>query len=234
MFTNASAAMPFAASALPALKPNHPSHNRPAPRSALAANGIAALAFVNTMLAPIATLVVWTVLDLMRTRKATAVGAATAIVVGLVAITPAAGFVSPMSSLIIGMIAAFPSYYALLYRATTRLDDSLDVLAAHGAGGIVGALLTGVFASKAWNDAGGDGLLYGNARQVGVQAIAVLATLAYSLVATFIIVKVLSLVTKLRSDSREEGMGMDFTQHGEEAYSRGEGALLLLERRNDS
>src|SRR5450759_2633273 len=104
--------------------------------SALAANGTAALAFVNTMLAPIATLVVWTMLDLVRTRKATAIGAATGIVVGLVAITPAAGFVSPMSGIIIGAIAAFPSYYVLLYRATTRLDDSLDVLAAPGAGGI--------------------------------------------------------------------------------------------------
>jgi ammonium transporter, Amt family len=202
--------------------------------SALAANGTAALAFVNTMLAPIATLVVWTMLDLVRTRKATAIGAATGIVVGLVAITPAAGFVSPMSGIIIGAIAAFPSYYVLLYRATTRLDDSLDVLAAHGAGGIVGALLTGVFASKAWNADGGDGLLYGNARQLGVQAIAILATLVYSLVGTFVIVKCISLVTKLRTEPREEGMGMDFTQHGEEAYSRGEGALLLLERRRDS
>ena len=202
--------------------------------SALAANGIAALAFANTMLAPIATLVVWTMLDLIRTRKATAVGAATGIVVGLVAITPAAGFVSPMSGVIIGAIAAIPSYYALLYRATTRLDDSLDVLAAHGVGGIVGAMLTGVFASKAWNDGGGDGLLHGNAKQLGVQAIAVLATLIYSLIATFIIVKLISLATRLRTEAREEGMGMDFTQHGEEAYSRGEGALLLLERRSES
>ncbi len=202
--------------------------------SALAANGVAALAFTNTMFAPIATLVVWTLLDLTRTRKATAVGAATGIVVGLVAITPAAGFVSPMSGILIGAIAAFPSYYALLYRARTRLDDSLDVLAAHGVGGIVGALLTGVFASKAWNAGGGDGLLYGNARQLGIQAVAILATLAYSLAGTFVIVKVISLVTKLRTAPREEGMGMDFTQHGEEAYSRGEGALLLLERKADS
>jgi ammonium transporter, Amt family len=202
--------------------------------SALAANGIAALAFVNTMLAPIATLVVWTMLDLMRTRKATAVGAATGIVVGLVAITPAAGFVGPRAGIVIGAIAAFPSYYALLYRARTRLDDSLDVLAAHGAGGITGALLTGVFAAKRWNPAGAEGLLHGNPRQVGIQAIAILATLVYSVAATFVIVKLMALVTKLRSEPREEGMGMDFTQHGEEAYSRGEGALLLLERRSES
>ena len=202
--------------------------------SALAANATAALAFTNTMLAPITTLVVWTMLDLMRNRKATAIGAATGIVVGLVAITPAAGFVSPLAAIAIGAIAAFPSYYALLYRARTRLDDSLDVFAAHGVGGAVGALLTGVFASKAWNGAGADGLLYGNGRQLGIQAIAILATLVYSSVMTLVIVKMIALVMRLRAETREEGLGMDFTQHGEEAYSRGEGALLLLERRGDS
>ena len=114
--------------------------------SALGANSGAALAFANTMLAPTATLVVWTLLDLQRTRKVTAVGAATAIVVGLVAITPAAGLISPISAIILGAIAAAPSYFGLLWRARTRLDDSLDVVAAHGVGGTVGALLTGVFA----------------------------------------------------------------------------------------
>ena len=106
--------------------------------SALAANGIASLAFTNTMLAPAATLLVWTLLDLFRSGKATAVGAATAIVVGLVAITPAAGFVGPLAGLALGAIAAFPSYFAILFRARTRLDDSLDVIAAHGVGGIGG------------------------------------------------------------------------------------------------
>ena len=201
--------------------------------SALAANATAALAFTNTMLAPIATLVVWTLADLMRSKKATAIGAATGIVVGLVAITPAAGFVSPISAIVIGAIAALPSYFALVYRATTRLDDSLDVVAAHGVGGITGALLTGVFASKAWNASGGDGLIYGNVRQLGVQAVAIVATLVYSAVATLVIIKVVGLIMRLRAEPREEGMGMDFTQHGEEAYSRGEGALLLLERRGE-
>src|SRR5205814_4225746 len=162
--------------------------------SALGANRSAALAFVNTMLAPTATLVVWTLLDLTRTKKATAIGAASGIVVGLVAVTPAAGFISPMSAIVLGGIAAFPSYFALLYRARTRLDDSLDVVAAHGVGGIVGALLTGVLAQKTWNGGAGDGALFGNIRQLGVQAIAVLATIAYSVVATFVIVKLLSLV----------------------------------------
>src|SRR5713226_2240973 len=201
--------------------------------SALAANKSAALAFVNTMLAPTATLVVWTMLDLTRTKKATAIGAATGIVVGLVAITPAAGFISPMSSIILGAIAAIPSYFALLYRAKTRLDDSLDVVAAHGVGGIVGALLTGVLAQKTWNGGAGNGALFGDWRQLGVQAIAILATIIYSVVGTFVIVKVLSLVTSLRAEAREEGLGLDFTQHGEEAYSRGEGAILLLDGRTD-
>ena len=200
--------------------------------SALGANKAAALAFANTMLAPTATLVVWTILDLMRTKKATAIGAATGIVVGLVAITPAAGFVSPMSAILLGAIAAVPSYYALLFRARTRLDDSLDVVAAHGVGGIVGALLTGVFAEKAWSG-GAEGLLFGNARQLGIQAIAVLATIVYSGVVTLVILKVIGLAIRLRSNVREEGLGMDFTQHGEEAYSRGEGAILLLDGRSE-
>jgi len=195
--------------------------------SALGANKSAALAFVNTMLAPGATLVVWTLMDKARTKKATAVGAATGIVVGLVAITPAAGFISPFSAILLGGVAAFPSYFALLYRARTRLDDSLDVLAAHGVGGIVGALLTGVLAQKSWNGVA-DGVLFGNPRQLGIQIVAVAATIVYSVAATFVIVKGLAAVMTLRADPREEGQGLDITQHGEEAYSRGEGAILVL------
>jgi Amt family ammonium transporter len=191
------------------------------------------LAFTNTMLAPPATLVVWTILDLSRSGKATAIGAATGIVVGLVAITPAAGFISPMSAIFLGAFGAFPSYFALLYRARTRLDDSLDVVAAHGVGGIVGALLTGVLAQKSWNGGAGDGVIAGNWHQLGVQAIAVLATIIYSTVVTLIIVKALAAVTNLRTAPREEGMGLDFSQHGEEAYSRGEGAILLLDGRTE-
>jgi Amt family ammonium transporter len=195
--------------------------------SALAANGSAALAFVNTMLAPAATLVAWTLLDLARTGKATAVGAATGMVVGLVAVTPAAGFVGPLSAIALGAIAAFPSYYALLWRARTRLDDSLDVVAAHGIGGTVGALLTGVFAAKAWSGAA-DGLLFGNPRQLGIQSVAVLAAILYSAVGTFVILKLVALVSPLRVGANEEGLGLDVSQHGEEAYARGEGAILVL------
>jgi Amt family ammonium transporter len=195
--------------------------------SALAANGIATLAFVNTMLAPIATLVVWSLLDLSRTGRATAVGAATSIVVGLVAVTPAAGFVSPISALFLGAVAAVPSYFALLWRARTRVDDSLDVVAAHGVGGSVGALATGVLAQKSWNGVA-DGLLFGNSRQLAIQAAGVLATIAFSAAGTFAIIKLLAFFGAVRASARDEGLGLDVTQHGEEAYSRGEGAILVL------
>ena len=194
--------------------------------SALAANGPAALAFVNTMFAPTATLVVWTLLDLARTGRATAVGAATAIVVGLVAVTPAAGYVSPLSAILLGGVCAFPSYFALLWRARTRLDDSLDVVAAHGLGGAAGALLTGVLAQKAWG--GASGLLFGNPRQLAVQAVGVAAVAAYSAACTFGLLKLLGAFAPLRAGAREEGLGLDVTQHGEEAYTRGEGAILVL------
>jgi Amt family ammonium transporter len=197
--------------------------------SALAANASASLAFTNTMLAPAATLVMWTLLDLMRTGKATAVGAATGMVVGLVAITPAAGFVGPMAAIALGGLAAIPSYYALLWRARTRLDDSLDVVAAHGVGGTVGALLTGVFANKAWNGTV-DGLLYGNPGQLAIQAVAVLAAIAYSAIGTLVLLKLVGLVIPLRAEANDEGLGLDISQHGEEAYGSGEGAILILPR----
>ena len=185
--------------------------------SALAANGIAGLAFATTMLAPAATLVVWTFLDLMRSGKPTAVGAATAIVVGLVAITPAAGFVSPMSALLLGGLAAVPSYFGLIIRARTGLDDSLDVVAAHGVGGTVGALLTGVFAQRSLNGLA-DGLLYGNPAQMVSQAAAVGAAILYSGVMSFVLLKIIGMITPLRASDNDESAGLDITQHGEEAY----------------
>ena len=185
--------------------------------SALAASPIAGLAFVTTMLAPAGTLVVWTLLDWFRLGKSTAVGAATAIVVGLVAITPAAGFISPMNGLILGAIAAVPSYFALIIRAKTSLDDSLDVVAAHGVGGTVGALLTGVFADKALNGVF-DGAMYGNPGQVAIQATAVVTAIVYSGAVSFILLKVINLVIPIRAEATDESTGLDMTQHGEEAY----------------
>jgi Amt family ammonium transporter len=186
--------------------------------SALAASPQAGLAFVTTMLAPAATLVMWTILDAVRTGKPTSVGCATAIVVGLVAITPAAGYVSPMSAIALGAIAAFPSYFGILVRAKTSLDDSLDVVAAHGLGGTVGALLTGVFAEKALNGAF-DGALFGNPGQVLVQGAAVLAAMFYSAAGTFVVLKLIGLVMPLRATASEEAEGLDITAHGEEAYA---------------
>jgi len=194
--------------------------------SALAANESAVLAFVNTMLAPAATLVVWMAIDWKRTGKVTAVGGATGIVVGLVAVTPAAGYVGPMGALLIGALAAFPSYLAIASLSRTRTDDSLDVAAAHGVGGLVGALLTGVLARAAWG--GADGLLFGNPRQLLVQLVGVGAAMAYSGALSFALLKLIARFAPLRAADRLEGVGLDVTQHGEEAYSTGEGAILVL------
>ena len=194
--------------------------------SALSAGTTATLAFANTLLAPAATLATWTLIDLLRGGRVTAVGAATAIVVGLVVVTPAAGYISPTSAIAMGAIGAFPSYFALIYRAKTKLDDSLDVVAAHGLGGATGAILTGVFAEAAWSG-GPNGLLGGNPGQVLTQFESVLIVLAYSGTVTFVLLKALSLVMPLRLGDRHEGLGLDVTDHGEEAYTHGDGAILV-------
>ena len=194
--------------------------------SALAANSTAALAFANTLFAPAATLATWTLIDLRRGGPVTAVGAATAIVVGLVVVTPAAGHIGPASALALGALGALPSYFALIYRAKTKLDDSLDVVAAHGVGGATGAILTGVFADAAWSG-GANGWLGGNPSQLLVQITSVLIVLAYSAGGTFVILKALALVMPLRISGRVEGVGLDVTEHGEEAYTGGDGAILV-------
>ena len=197
--------------------------------SALAADGLASLAFINTLLAPAATVLVWSILDIMQTKEVTAVGCATAIVVGLVAITPAAGFVSPLSAMGIGAIAAVPSFFLILWRTRTRFDDSLDVFAAHGVGGITGALLTGVFASQAVNGSV-DGLFFGNPGQVFIQLLSIVAVLVYSGLLTFIILKGVGLITGgIRSEEKEESVGLDLSYHSEEAYAQGEGSILMLD-----
>jgi Amt family ammonium transporter len=191
--------------------------------SAVGANNTAGLAFTTTMMAPAATVVVWTLLDFMRLGRVTAVGCATAIVVGLVAITPAAGFVGPQGALIIGAVAAVPSYFCLIWRARTGMDDSLDVLAAHGIGGTVGALLTGVLADKRFNGLV-DGAFYGNTGQLTTQVIAIAAAIAYSGVVSFILLKVIGAVIPLRPSADDETAGLDITMHGEEAYVHAEGS----------
>ncbi len=186
--------------------------------SALAADGIAANAFVTTHVAAATALVTWLALEVVKNGRATAVGAATGAVIGLVAITPAAGFVTPLSAIAIGLLAAPCSFFALNYRASTKLDDTLDVFACHGVAGITGALLTGVFATKAVNPNGADGLLAGNPALLGVQAIAVLATIAFVGVGSFAIVTALRMVMTLRIPVDAEIAGIDISEHGEEAY----------------
>jgi Amt family ammonium transporter len=159
----------------------------------------------------------------MRSGKPTAVGGATAIVVGLVAITPAAGFISPMSAILLGGFAAVPSYFTLQWRAKTSLDDSLDVLAAHGVGGTVGAMLTGVFAEKALNGVA-DGALFGHPGQLLIQGAAVLAAIVYSGVMSFVLLKLIALFVPLRAASSDEAAGLDITLHGEEAYVHADGS----------
>jgi Amt family ammonium transporter len=197
--------------------------------SALSAGTTATLAFTNTLLAPAAALASWTLIDMLRGGTVTAVGAATAIVVGLVVVTPAAGYIGPMSAIVMGAIGAVPSYFALIYRAKTKLDDSLDVVAAHGTGGATGAILTGVFADAAWSG-GPNGLLAGHPAQVVTQLVSVLIVMAYSGVATFAILKALALVMPLRITGRNEKLGMDVSDHGEEAYTHGDGAILVTPR----
>ena len=184
------------------------------------------LAFTNTLLCPACTLVVWSVIDLIRGGKVTAIGAATAIIVGCVGITPAAGFVSPTWAMALGALAALPSYAAIVWRPRTRLDETLDVLAAHGLAGLTGILFIGFFAQHSWNRVS-SGLLYGHPAQLGWQVVAALAGPAYAFAATYVILRVLGLVMPLRVDGRAEAVGLDVVQHGEEAYSSGEGAILV-------
>jgi Amt family ammonium transporter len=184
------------------------------------------LAFTNTLLAPACTLAVWFVLDLVRDRRVTAIGAATAIIVGCVGITPAGGYVSPIAAMLLGALAALPSYAFIVWRPRTRVDETLDVLAAHGIAGMTGIVFIGFFAQQSWNGVS-DGLLFGDAGQLGWQVLAALATPAYAFGVTFALLKLIGLVMPLRATEREEAVGMDVVQHGEEAYVTGEGALLL-------
>jgi Amt family ammonium transporter len=184
------------------------------------------LAFTNTLLCPACTLITWFVLDLLRGRKVTAIGAATAIIVGCVGITPAGGFVSPGWAMVLGVLAALPAYAVIVWRPRTRVDETLDVLAAHGIAGFTGILFIGFFAQANWNGVS-NGLAYGNAAQLGDQALAALAAPVYAFVATFALLKVIGFFMPLRVTEREEALGLDVVSHGEEAYPTGEGAILV-------
>jgi Amt family ammonium transporter len=184
------------------------------------------LAFLNTLLCPAASVAMWMVLDAIRGRKVTAIGAATAIIVGCVLITPAGGFVSPAWALALGAAGALPCYALVAWRPRTRVDETLDVLAVHGLAGFVGILFIGFFAQEAWNGLS-DGAVYGNGEQLGDQAVAALAAPLYAFGMTFVLLKVIGLLIPLRSSEKDESLGMDVTYHGEEAYASGEGAILV-------
>ena len=184
------------------------------------------LAFVNTLLCPACTLLAWFVLDLLRGRKVTAIGAATAIVVGCVAITPSGGYVSPGWAMALGVLAALPSYAIIVWRTRTRVDETLDVLAAHGTAGLIGIVFIGFFAQKSWNGVA-DGLFYGDAGQLLDQVLAAVTVPAFAFVATYVLLRLIGLVMPLRATAHEEAIGMDVVFHGEEAYVSGEGALLI-------
>lgn len=194
--------------------------------SGLSTGHSSVLAFVNTLLAPACTLVVWFILDLVRDRQITAVGAATAIVVGAVGITPAAGYISPTYAMLLGALAALPSYAFITWRPRSRLDESLDVLGAHGLAGLTGILFIGLFAQVSWNGVS-NGLLFGHPAQLTWQVIAALAGPAYAFLGTVVILKLVGMVLPLRAEPLDEAIGMDIIEHGEQAYTDSEGAILV-------
>ncbi|HEY9723943.1 MAG TPA: ammonium transporter [Oscillatoriaceae cyanobacterium] len=177
--------------------------------SALSIDGIATLAFVTTHTAAAAGACTWMAFDHFRHRKVTVIGAVSGMVAGLVAITPAAGYVSPMAALAFGALSAVACYVAQHWKDWAAIDDTLDAFTVHGVGGILGALLTGVFACKALNPGGANGLLYGNPHQLVVQAIAVAATVAFSAGSTFVILKAIAAFKGLRVQRAVELQGLD-------------------------
>jgi Amt family ammonium transporter len=186
--------------------------------SALAADGIAANAFVTTNTASAAAALSWMFMEWKHTGKPTMLGVATGAVAGLVAITPGAGFVGPISAIIIGAVAGIVCYYAVVMKTRLGYDDSLDVVGVHGVGGTWGALATGLFASTAVNAGGADGLFFGNAAQLWPQILSILATWIYAGVGTWIILKILDATMGLRVSDEDEQMGLDLSQHNEAGY----------------
>ncbi len=187
--------------------------------SALAAGALASSAFTATHLATCAAVLSWVAAEWVHRGKPTTLGAASGAVAGLVAVTPAAGYVGPMSAILIGLGAGIVCYLAVLAKVKMGYDDSLDVVGVHCVGGVWGALATGLFATKAVNAAGGDGLFFGNPGQLGIQALAVLVTLIFSFVVSWILLKILDATMGLRVSTDEEVAGLDISEHQEAGYS---------------
>jgi len=184
--------------------------------SALAANGLAVSAVVVTNTAAASAALMWMLLSWLH-RRPSVLGVATGAVVGLVAITPASGFVGPLSAIAIGGIASVISYYMIVLRMHFRIDESLDAFACHGMGGAWGAIATGIFAQKAINPAGANGLLFGNPGLVSTQFIAVAVTAAFSFIVTYVLATLIDLFVGLRVTANEELVGLDISQHAESA-----------------
>lgn len=186
--------------------------------SAIASGALATTAFVATNTAAASGMLGWLVLDMVFKGKPTAIGAITGAVAGLVAITPACGFVTPVAAIFIGLGVAGVCYWALTQRVKWGLDDSLDAFSVHGVGGIFGALMTGVFATTAVNAAGNNGLLYGNPSLLWIQFVGVVATILFSAVVTFVVLKLIDLTMGIRSSNEHQHEGLDLVEHGEKGY----------------
>jgi ammonium transporter, Amt family len=186
--------------------------------SALGANGLASSAFMATHTAASLAALGWMIAEWIKTGKPTMLGAASGAVAGLVAITPASGFVTPLAAMVIGFAAGVVCYSACMLKSKFGYDDSLDVVGVHGVGGILGALMTGIFATRAINPAGNDGLLYGNPTLLLTQLIAVGATVIFVAVGSGVILLVLRATIGLRVTEDEERQGLDLSQHSESAY----------------
>lgn len=187
--------------------------------NARGANAIAVGALTVTHLAAASAALAWLTLEWMHRGKPTVLGIASGAVVGLATSTAGAGFIGPMPAILIGMVAGGLSYLAIVWKGKIGYDDTLDVMGTHGVGGILGMLATGLFASKALNPAGSDGLFFGNFGQLGLQAIAVFSVVVFSFVGTYVILKLVDGSVGLRVSPEEEATGLDLTQHNERAYS---------------
>jgi len=196
--------------------------------SALASGGLATAAFVATNTGAAAAALMWLILEKVLRGKPTAVGAATGAVAGLVGITPAAGFVTPLAAILIGGITSFVCFYAVSFKHKVNIDDALDTFPVHGVGGTVGAILTGVFATTAVNSAGKNGLLFGNPGQLVTQIIAIAIAYVIAAVGTWIILKILDVTVGLRVKEEAELQGMDINEHGEEGYNEEFGERISL------
>jgi len=187
--------------------------------SALAADAVAGSAFVSTHLGGMAGMAMWTVVEWLYQGRPTTLGAASGAVAGLATITPAAGYVTPNSAVIIGLIAGLCCYFAVVLKSKLRFDDSLDVVGIHGLGGLIGTLMAGLLATKGINPGGADGLFYGNPAQLGIQATGIAVVGAYAFIVSFILLKVIHVAMGLRLTQDNEGVGLDVAEHNEAAYS---------------